>query len=239
MLRCRAFESGKMDTLKPYSYLLINLLSIAGPIALSFDKKVRYYTYWPKLIPGMFTTAMVFIIWDILFTQWGVWSFNSDYLTGLKIVNLPIEECLFFFTIPFSCMFLYVIFRTRFGEANSQDSNRTFIFISLIFIVIGLISAPKLYTSVTSFAAALVTLVHYRIFKHRWLKIFAITYLIHLIPFFAVNGILTAIPIVLYNDLENSGIRLYSIPIEDSMYSYVLLLMNVTGLELMIDRQNQ
>lgn len=60
---------------------------------------------------------------------------------------------------------------------------------------------------------------------------FLIAYLIILIPFLVVNGLLTAIPVVLYNDNENLGIRLYTIPIEDVFYGMLLIMMNVAGYE--------
>ena len=44
------------------------------------------------------------------------------------------------------------------------------------------------------------------------------------IPFLIVNGLLTSIPVVLYNDAENLGIRIYTIPVEDVFYGYALLL---------------
>jgi len=49
-------------------------------------------------------------------------------------------------------------------------------------------------------------------------------WLIHLIPFFAVNGVLTALPIVWYNNSENLNVRLGSVPVEDAFYSLLLLL---------------
>ena len=60
-------------------------------------------------------------------------------------------------------------------------------------------------------------------------------YLWHLIPFFIVNGILTGTGIdgevVWYNNAENLGIRLGTIPIEDSLYSLSLMLMNISIFE--------
>lgn len=220
-----------MDALKPYSYLLINLLSIMGPLALSFDNKVRYSSHWLKLLPGLFITAIVFIVWDIWFTELGVWSFNAQYLTGIKIYNLPIEECMFFFTIPFSCMFIYVIFRTNLGIDQHHKFSFPFIILAILFVLIAILSFPRYYTYITALMASFISIVHHLLFKRQWFLVFTITYIIHLIPFFVVNGILTATPIVLYNDAENCGIRLFTIPLEDSMYSYVLLLMNVTIFE--------
>jgi lycopene cyclase domain-containing protein len=52
-----------------------------------------------------------------------------------------------------------------------------------------------------------------------------------LIPFFIVNGILTGSfienEVVWYNDFENLGIRLFTIPIEDTVYAFTLILLNL------------
>lgn len=52
-------------------------------------------------------------------------------------------------------------------------------------------------------------------------------YAVSLFPFYIVNGILTSIPIVLYNNQQNLGFRVGTIPFEDHFYSMGLLLMNV------------
>jgi lycopene cyclase domain-containing protein len=52
-----------------------------------------------------------------------------------------------------------------------------------------------------------------------------------LIPFLIVNGLLTSIPVVLYNNEENLNFRIYSIPFEDVFYGMLLIMMNVIGYE--------
>ena len=58
---------------------------------------------------------------------------------------------------------------------------------------------------------------------------FYLGYFVSLIPFLIMNGWLTGSfteePIVWYNDLHNMGIRIGTVPLEDSMYllGYLLL----------------
>ncbi len=71
--------------------------------------------------------------------------------------------------------------------------------------------------------------------KPKFLGKFYLSYLFILIPFVLVNGILTGTgiesPVVWYNDAENLGIRLGTIPVEDTIYGMMLILMNVTIFE--------
>src|SRR5882757_6058767 len=90
-----------------YTYLLINIATVFFPVILSFDKRVAFNKSWKFIWPGMGITGLLFLVWDILFTQKGVWSFNPNYVLGLNILGLPVEEILFFLTVPFACTFIY------------------------------------------------------------------------------------------------------------------------------------
>ena len=63
--------------------------------------------------------------------------------------------------------------------------------------------------------------------KLRFMFRFYRAYLVALIPFYIVNGFLTAIPIVIYNNKENLSFRVGTIPFEDHFYLMSLLLMNI------------
>ena len=56
-------------------------------------------------------------------------------------------------------------------------------------------------------------------------------YVVHLVPFLLVNGVLTYLPIVWYNNSYNLGRRIVSIPVEDTMYSMLMLLLTISVYE--------
>jgi lycopene cyclase domain-containing protein len=212
-----------------FTYLLLNVLTIAGPLAYSFEKELCYVNKWKFLFPAITITGAFFLVWDAIFTHLGIWDFNPAFLTGYYLLNLPVEEWLFFVTVPFACVFIYETLN-YFIKKDILKPYATAITVFLIglFFLIAIFNIDKLYTFVNFLLTAVFLAIHYAIFKNRFLGRFYTAYIVHLIPFFIVNGILTSLPVVTYNNSENLGIRMGTIPIEDSIYSMLLLLMNIT-----------
>lgn len=88
-------------------YFLVLLASLFFPFILSFSKKINFYKNPIRLASAIIIPASIYILWDILATKAGHWSFNEKYVTGIFILNLPVEEILFFIVIPFSSLFLW------------------------------------------------------------------------------------------------------------------------------------
>ena len=78
------------------TYLLVNLGAVLIPLIFSFHKKLNFYENWKPFWKSTFITSGIFISWDIIYTNIGVWEFNQEHITGLYLFNLPIEEYLFF-----------------------------------------------------------------------------------------------------------------------------------------------
>lgn len=222
-----------------YIYLWLDLFSIFFPFVLSFDKKVAFYKKWKSLFPAITIIGLFFIIWDIIFTKNGVWEFNDEYLTGIYLYNLPIEEVLFFIFVPYSCVFIYACIKAYFSR-NFLEKYHTKITLALLFIlpIISIIHVDKAYTFYTSFFSWVLIWIQYYILKKSYMSWFYVAYIIHLIPFLIINGVLTSKPIVIYNNMENVGIRLYTIPIEDLLYSLFLFLGNVMIMEFLEEKRN-
>jgi len=210
------------------TYLLINFFTIIFPVALSFDKRVQFHKNWKFIWPGMAITGMVFLFWDVLFTVKGVWSFNSSYITGITVLKLPIEEILFFLTVPFACIFIYACLNFYIKREIDMRLTRIISNLIIIFSILILIFYHhRIYTRVTFTLTAFLVILFQFIYKVRWLNRFYVTYIVALIPFYIINGILTSLPVVLYNNTENLGYRIGTIPVEDHFYLMALLLMNI------------
>lgn len=216
---------------KHYTYLLLNLGSIIFPFLLSFDKKVAFYKKWPQLLWGIGLTGAFFIVWDVLKTHYGIWSFNPEYIVGIYIINLPLEEWLFFITVPYACVFIYACLNAYLPDYLSKPSKYIAPTLIVSLLILAAVNYTRTYTVVTFTFTAIFLGIYMAFFKNRLGGRFWMAYLVHLVPFFIINGFLTSLPVVIYNDAENLGIRVGTVPIEDTIYSMLLLLMNIGIME--------
>lgn len=225
-----------------YLYLALDLGSFLFPFAFSFMPMANFSKEWKYLIPALFITTLVFVLWDEAFTQMGVWGFTPRYLTGLYIGSLPLEEVLFFLLIPYACSFIYFSANYLAKKDYLAPYSRT-ISITLILLccIVGVLHLDKWYTSVTVFSLAAFISVHVWIIKSSYMGKFYFAYLFVLIPFSLVNGVLTGSwideQVVWYNDAENMGIRMGTIPVDDLFYNMLMLLLVTTLYEFFKKRQ--
>lgn len=209
------------------TYLLLLAGSIAIPMIRSFEPRIYFRRRWPALFAGILVMMAVFIPWDILFTRAGIWTFNHDYVIGLYLFSLPVEEWLFFVVITYCIVFTYEVLKYFFPRFVFP---RTMMWVSLVtgVVLIGtaLLNTDRTYTLVVMLLGGVLALIQPLIRSHiTWLSHFFLTYLVILIPFFIVNGVLTGMPVVIYNDAENLGIRLFTIPLEDTVYLLGMMFM--------------
>lgn len=225
------FSSAGMMTMK-LLYLSLNILTIVVPFIFSFHRKLRFHKQFKPFIIANLIVAAFFILWDALFTKLGVWGFNEDYVTGIRFFNLPLEEILFFICIPFACVFTYHCLNLFWNIKWSKKTEDIVVGLLIIFLLLtGVFNFEKLYTSVTFIITSIVLIALRYYFKVAWLPNLLMVYLVLLIPFFIINGILTGTGIeesvVWYNNQENLGIRMGTIPVEDIVYGFLLFMFNV------------
>ncbi|WP_075348848.1 lycopene cyclase domain-containing protein [Algoriphagus marinus] len=228
--------------MEKFLYLSLNLFAISYPLARSFESRVKYSKQWYALFPAILITGVIFLIWDHYFTLWGVWEFNPRYNLGYSFFGLPLEEWLFFLTVPYACIFIYEVLIYFFPKDIFKPAGKPLVFVLVpLLIGFGFLHLDKMYTSVNAFFAAAVLILHFVIFGDKYLGRFIFAYLVVLIPFFLCNGILTGgmteEPVVIYNNSENLGIRIWTVPIEDTVYNLSLLLLNISIFEFIRSRK--
>ncbi len=211
-----------------FTYLFINLFTIAIPLGRSFEPRIGFYKKWRFYIPALLITAVFFLVWDYLKIQHGVWMFNPNYITGINLYGIPIEEILFFITVPYACTFIYeTIGHFVKGISIPHAVRKALLVLCVAAFAVSFSLFVKAYTFSVLFIGGPVIGLATILLPEKAFNNFLLTYLISLLPMAVVNGLLTALPIVIYNNAENSGVRIGTIPVEDFLYCAILLCMNI------------
>ncbi len=210
-------------------YLLLNVGSILIPFIVSFHPRLKFYKKWKSFFIGTFITSTVFILWDVYFVKMGIWGFNPNYYLGYSFFGLPIEEWMFFIFIPYACIFMHYSLIELFP--NLSFSKRTTDYITLFlfaYFSISLIINYDKWYPIVNYSLAIILLLFVYSKNELLLSSYYKTFLVMLIPFILVNGVLTGSliedQVVWYNNLENCGIRFLTIPIEDATYAFTMIL---------------
>ena len=214
-----------------YFYFIVLFIAAIYPLLQSFERRLKFYRTWIYLLPSLFVMMIIHIPIDIFFTKIGIWEFNNELIYGSFILNLPIEEWLFFIIIPFACLFIYRVLKYFFTIPKpSKEIYRITFFFGIILILIALYFYNNTYTTVY-FGMLGLSLVIINFVKPSWWSDFLFMYAVSLIPFLLINGLLTGSftnhAVVIYNEAEIIGLRILNIPLEDTIYSFVILLNTV------------
>ena len=210
--------------------MMVNLGTIIIPFIFSFHHKLNFNKKWRSTFLSISIVAVFFIAWDIWFNDMGVWGFNPKYLIGLNVFNLPIEEILFFFCIPYACLYTYHCLKILIPSFTFRYSKILVTLLATVLLVLGILFIDRWYSGITFISLSLVLIYFQFIVSAPWLQRLYVASLVLILPFIIVNGILTGTGIdsevVWYNNNENMGLRLLTIPTEDFAYGFLLILLN-------------
>ncbi len=208
-----------------YTYLFINILVIIVPLIRSFESKIAFYKKWKFFVPANILVGILFISWDVYFTRKGVWGFNPDYILNVRILDLPLGEWLFFIFVPYACVFGYEVIN-YFIRKNifAKIARPATLIISITFLIVAYFFQYLTYTFWV-FSISGITLLAIGLIPWKNLGRFYYMFIASVIPFIIMNGILTGLPIVEYDKSQHLGIYIFSIPIEDLIYSLLLLIL--------------
>jgi len=90
-------------------YMLVLILSGFVPLVASFYPPLKFYKHMPALFLSIILILVIFGMWDVYATFRGHWYFDPASVWKLRIINLPLEEVLFFVVIPFCSIFTWEV----------------------------------------------------------------------------------------------------------------------------------
>ena len=88
-------------------YAAVLIFSGILPLLLSLYPPLKFWRNFKPLLFSLSVLLVVFGSWDVFAVWRGHWYFDPRGVSGIKIINLPLEEWLFFIVVPFCCIFTW------------------------------------------------------------------------------------------------------------------------------------
>ena len=206
------------------SYLIIDILILLGPLLLTALPQTAYWKKVPAVLITFFIVGGVYILGDLVAAKWGVWHWNPEHISGIRVQGLPIEELLFFFVTTYSCLYIYEVVIYLWSPRRVLFARTAYlILINLTGAAVAL-TLPRVYATSILLLLLITISLCWRLFQdffsdmRFWIYLFST-----FIPFLLFNYVLTSLPILIYNPNAIIGWRILTIPVEDFAYSFTMV----------------
>lgn len=223
-----------------YTYLFVDLGLLLFAVILFSGKQLNFANQSKFIILAILINVFAFSVPTEFLTQLKVIVFNPPYLSGMTLWELPVEELLLSMLLPLCGLAIYLVLNLRFPDNNLEKYS-----LALSNMMLGLCIAmlyfghQKLFT-VFTFSILLVFLLYVEyINKIRFMYKFYRAFLVSLILFYIVYGLLTSIPVIQYTTEETLNFNLSHIPFESHFYFMSMLLLSIYLFELFKSRANR
>lgn len=88
-------------------YLLLMAGCVLVTLPLEFIVGARVYRSPRRLLVALLPTFAVFVSWDLLGIERGHWFYNPEFVSGIRLGSIPLEELVFFVVIPLCGLLTY------------------------------------------------------------------------------------------------------------------------------------
>ncbi|MBS1646054.1 MAG: lycopene cyclase domain-containing protein [Bacteroidetes bacterium] len=225
-----------------FTFLWVDMLYVAFLLVLFFAPKISFFKQIKFTFAPSILTTSFFITWNLLFTQYHVWDFNTQYILGIQLFKVPLEEILLLFCMPYISLWAYFIIKKhlRFERVQNAIFYFSWVLIAGLFIL-GFIYYNKLYTLVVCFSLGLclmvVTFRKQEILLHYFLSC-AILLLLFFIPNAFLSGSFLNKTLLIYNKMQHLDVHILSLPVETFLYQMLLALCCIAIYEKRLSLEN-
>lgn len=210
--------------MRELTYYLFNLLVFLPVLLLSFTTDVKPHRHLKALLAGYLFVSVPFMLWDIWAASAGHWGFNTEYVTGPYLFNVPLEEYLFFLTVPFAMMYVWGVVKKFVADKSLAGI--------LPLLAFGLAAGTSVWLLVNFWSngytrsaaiATLIAVIFAAVSRIAYTVRFWVFQALLLGLFLVFNSILTMLPIITYGPDAIIGFRIGDIPIEDFFFNFAFI----------------
>lgn len=216
-----------------YTYLLVNLGLLLIPVLLFTIKPLQFTVNSKFIILAPLICLFTFSVPTEFLTRMKVFVFNPPYLTGITLWELPVEELLMLFVMPLCGLAVYLFINYRYPKNNLEKYSLAISNMLLGICIAMLYFGHKKEFTLLTFAILLVFVIYIEyVNKIRFMYKFYRAFVVTLLPFYVVYGILTVLPVIQYTDTETLNFNVFHIPFESHFYLMSMLLLTIYVYEL-------
>ena len=96
-----------MAGLQHFIYLAVDLIILLPFVFKINDSRLGFAKRRFSIIMSTGIVLAVFAVWDIFAVRANVWAFNPSYIIGIRFAGLPLEEILFFISVPVTSILVW------------------------------------------------------------------------------------------------------------------------------------
>ena len=104
-----------------YQYLLLMLGCLVITLPLELVLGARVYARWRLAVLALGPTVLLFTVWDVIGIVRLHWTYNPDFITGVHLGVMPLEELVFFIVIPICGLLTYEAVGTVLKRLRGRD----------------------------------------------------------------------------------------------------------------------
>ena len=104
-----------------YQYLLLMLGCLVITLPLELVLGARVYALWRLAVLALVPTVLLFTVWDVIGIVRLHWTYNPDFITGVHLGVMPLEELVFFIVIPICGLLTYEAVGTVLKRLRGRD----------------------------------------------------------------------------------------------------------------------
>lgn len=209
-------------------FLCLDIFLFLAPWSFCLDAKAFKLKQLNKAVVPALVTGIIFSAITVVFSIFGIWSFNPEFSVGVFFRGVPLEFYLFCFAFSFLGINVYQYVNARFPKNDLQKFSLTMSNLMLgLCIAFSFFGYTRWYTMVTFVLLFILLFYIEYVNKLRFMYRFYRAFVLCLLPFYICYGIFSKLPIIRYAAHQTLKFNIADIPLESHFYVMSMLLFGV------------